>query len=379
MAVFDSFFAGGFECSSQRRHDGRRLDLLAATAHDRHAHADYAAMRAHGMRTVRDGLRWHLIEQPDGSYDWSSFLPMLQAAQAMGVQPIWDLCHYGWPDHIDIWSSAFVDRFAAFSAAAARLVKTHSDAVPLYCPINELSFWPWAATELGLMHPLTPGRGQALKVQLVRACIASIHAVRAVDPRVRFMQADPVIRVAAREPHEEAAAQGRSQAVFDAWQMLTGRLAPELGGDPSCLDVVGINYYAHNQWFLDNETIPRQHPRYRPFRELLAQVHQLLARPLYIAETGTEGADRAAWLRYVCDEVAAAREAGVPVEGICLYPVLDYPGWADERHCDTGLLGHADATGRRPVYEPLDEELARQQARFGEPRDGGGGRQAPEG
>ena len=43
-------------------------------------------------------------------------------------------------------------------------------------------------------------------------------------------------------------------------------------------------------------------------------------------------------------------QAGVPVEGICLYPVLDYPGWADERHCPVGLLGFADESGRRCVH-----------------------------
>jgi hypothetical protein len=54
--------------------------------------------------------------------------------------------------------------------------------------------------------------------------------------------------------------------------------------------------------------------------------------------------------------------AGVPMEGICLYPVLDYPGWDDDRHCAVGLLGNPDADGRRPLHMPLAEELARQQA-----------------
>ena len=77
---FQSFFLGGFECSSHRRCDGRRLDLLAATGHDRLADADHEELARHGIRTVRDGLRWHLIEQSPGQYDWSSFLPILRAA-----------------------------------------------------------------------------------------------------------------------------------------------------------------------------------------------------------------------------------------------------------------------------------------------------------
>jgi len=41
--------------------------------------------------------------------------------------------------------------------------------------------------------------------------------------------------------------------------------------------------------------------------------------------------------------------------------VTVYPGWDDERHCPTGLLGYIQADGERPVYEPLAEEIAVQQ------------------
>src|SRR5690606_24337765 len=105
--LFSSFFIGGFECSTQRRRDGRRLDLIAATRHDRFVAQDYALSVEYGLRTLRDGLRWHLIEPAPGRFDWSSFLPMLRAARDADVQVIWDLCHYGWPDDLDIWSPAF--------------------------------------------------------------------------------------------------------------------------------------------------------------------------------------------------------------------------------------------------------------------------------
>ncbi len=67
--LFDSFFIGGFECASHRRRDGVRLDLLHSTGHDRWAPEDFAAMATHGIRTVRDGLRWHLIETSPNCYD----------------------------------------------------------------------------------------------------------------------------------------------------------------------------------------------------------------------------------------------------------------------------------------------------------------------
>ncbi|QQP93723.1 beta-glucosidase (plasmid) [Skermanella sp. TT6] len=366
-SLFDSFFLGGFECSTHRRHDGRRLDLIEATGHGRFFPEDYAAMTGHGMRTVRDGVRWHLIETSPGRFDWSSFLPMLHAARAAGVQVIWDLCHYGWPDDIDIWQPNFVDRFAAFAAAVAQVVKDETGEVPFYAPINEISYWAWAGGDNAAFNPMARGRGMELKVQLVRASIAAIEAIREVEPRARFVQIDPVINVVAKsgKPGDRAGAEGYRQAQYQAWDMLTGRIWPGLGGKPDYLDTIGVNYYSDNQWFHGGGMIERTDPHYRPFRELLAETHKRYGKPVLVAETGAEGDPRAGWFRYVCDEVAAALEAGTPVEGICLYPVVDYPGWADERHCATGLLGFPDAEGRREVHHPLADELAHQVARFG--------------
>src|SRR3954467_1488643 len=91
-ALFRSFFLAGFECSSHRRRDGRRLDLIAATRHDLLALEDYHQLSEHGIRTARDGVRWHQVEAVAGYYNWSSLLPMLRAAEAACVQVVWDLC-----------------------------------------------------------------------------------------------------------------------------------------------------------------------------------------------------------------------------------------------------------------------------------------------
>ncbi|TWR00294.1 beta-glucosidase, partial [Xanthomonas vasicola] len=48
-----------------------------------------------------------------------------------------------------------------------------------------------------------------------------------------------------------------------------------------------------------------------------------------------------------------------------LYPVLDYPGWDNDRHCPAGLLGYADGHGERPLHAGLAEQLRREHARFG--------------
>src|SRR5436305_870912 len=107
--LFRSFWIAGFECSSHINSLGVRLDMTAALQHDVCAVEDYRRLREVGIATARDGLRWHLIDR-GGAFDWSSWIPMLEAARREGVQVVWDLFHYGWPDNLDIFSAAFVDR-----------------------------------------------------------------------------------------------------------------------------------------------------------------------------------------------------------------------------------------------------------------------------
>jgi hypothetical protein len=97
---------------------------------------------------------------------------------------------------------------------------------------------------------------------------------------------------------------------------------------------------------------------------MLREVHERYARPMFLAETGIEADARPLWLRYICREVRAAIAIGVPFQGICLYPIVDHPGWEDDRHCPNGLFGYADANGHRPVDLAYARELLRQQALF---------------
>jgi len=349
--LFKSFLQGGFECSSHRRaHDRRRLDVIAATGHDVQAAADYACLADFGMVTVRDGLRWHLIEQRPGTYDWASLDHQLAAAREVGTEVIWDLMHYGWPDDIDIWSPQFPDRFAAFAAAAADYIAPRSSGRRFYAPINEISFLSWGGGDVGYLNPFGHGRGFELKVQLVRASVAAMKAIRRADPAARFVHPEPLINIVTHgeRPEEAGAAEGHRQAQFQAWDMIAGRAWPLLGGEAGLLDIIGVNYYSNNQWVHGGPPLSRGDPDYRPFRHMLAEVYARYGRPLFVAETGIEGDDRASWFAYICDDVNEARRRGVPVEGICLYPILDHPGWDDDRHCPNGLIGLD-----RKVHTPL--------------------------
>lgn len=358
---------GGFECSTHRRRDGRRLDLIESTRHEEFAEADYRRLAGLGLNAARDGVRWHLIERAPFEYDFASLEQQVRASRETGVQIIWDFFHYGYPNDLDIFSEEFIERFAAFSAATADYLQGEFMETLYICPVNEISFFSWIAGEVGVFHPFERRRGAELKRQLVRATIRSIDAIRAVAPDARFIQTDPAIHVTTRK--KDAASRRRAEnyrlAQFEAFDMLTGRQRPELGGKPEYLDVIGLNYYFHNQWFYPNRRkIMRGHELYRPFADILGEYYERYNRPILIAETGIEDDERADWFRYVCEQTRIAQKRGVPLEGVCLYPIVNHPGWDDDRHCHNGLWCYADDRGRRDVHLPLAEEIMVQREKF---------------
>ena len=317
---------------------GRRVDVLAKSRHDAEAETDYCLLAGLGVRTVRDALRWHRIERVPGHYDWSSALPMLRAAARTGVEVIWDLCHFGLPDGVDPWSLELPKRFAAFARAAALLVREESDAVPLWCPVNEISYWAFAGGDRGHFVPCTLRRGAEWKRQLVRMAVAACRALHEVDPRARLIHADPAIHIAPKVAADRVTVERLRHSMFEAWDMIAGRRDADLGGSPEFLDVVGINFYADNQWFHEGTRITPGDLDYRPFRDILSEIHARYGRPIIVTETGTEGTGGANWLQLIGKEVNAAIMAGVPIAGCCVYPVMDYPGWTDDRHCRCGPI-----------------------------------------
>jgi len=341
--------------------------MIASTQHDRYVREDYLRAQWVGMRTVRDGVRWHLIESKPNRFDFSSVLPMIRAARETGTQVIWDLCHYGWPDDLHLLTPEFVHRFGVFAKSFARVLANEVDEPPYFTPMNEISFISWAAGEVGRLNPFLRNKGEQLKQHLVRATIAAVESIRDVVPNARFVHVDPIIhivppRTASPELLKKIA--GYNRATFDGWAMIAGELHPELGGNPKYLDIIGANYYVKNQWIHNNRHLEHTHPLYKPLWILLRELHQRFRRPLFIAETGIEDHRRPEWFRYICDEVDLALRNGVPIEGITLYPIVNHPGWDDERHCHNGLWDYCNESGHREVYKPLADELARQRMRL---------------
>ena len=350
--------------------------MLRDTQHDRFVAEDYQRLRSMRICTARETIRWPVMEGGRDAFDLSAVEPYVAAANEHRIEVVWDLMHYGWPDWLDLFSAEFVTRFAAFCRVVAEYLRRRVDGARFYVPINEISFLAWAAGEVGCFYPFSRHRGGEVKRQLVRAWIAGVDAIRQIDPAAQIMAVEPLIHVVPAGDGDEcrhlAAVENESQ--WEACDMLTGRLEPELGGHPRSIDVMGVNFYHDNQWEVPGGRKLAWHlnPRDRrwvPFSRLIRGAYDRYRYPIVVGETSHVGAGRATWLQELTDELLIAIDDGLPLEGICLYPIIDRFDWDDRSHWhNSGLWDYAtepDGTLRRVLNQAYALEFERSRRRLG--------------
>ncbi|QCR38548.1 FAD-dependent oxidoreductase [Nissabacter sp. SGAir0207] len=354
MTPFSSFWQAGYEGADHINPQGEALSMNEATGHLNRVREDYAALIPFNIRTVRETVGWRLVEK-DGEFDFSSLEERARVAQELGIQICWTFCHYGYPEDVAFFSPEFITRFARFCDAVTRYLAPFSD-IPIYSPINEISFTSWGM-ENGIFPPppgVEAGIGDAAKRQMVRATLAGCDAIWAADPRARILQCDPIIHLVPPEVDPElweGAVAGLREAQYAAWDMICGRLAPELGGSPRYLDLIGANYYHSNQWEGGTEARLWWHlgdKRRKPLYQMLLELHQRYGRPVLLAETSHVGSGRGTWINDITAEVAQAQMIGVDVRGICLYPIIDRPDWDNVAHWHRSGLWDLDYLGPDP-------------------------------
>lgn len=365
-----SFWLGGYEGADHVNGAGQALDLVAACGHDQRLDEDYRAARRLGMLCVRESIGWRLAERPDGSMDLARAIRMAEAAKRQGVQVLWTLMHYGLPADLTLFDDALIPRFARFAAGVARVLRPLCPGPRIYTPINEISYLCWAASASDDMGPAgrqaraPDGRDQGylFKQRLVRAALAGMAAIRAEDPQARFLHIEPVVHVVPRDadPAHRAQAELTSSYQWQALDMLAGRMDPQLGGHSAALDLLGLNHYHSSQWEVPGGRRLEWHlrdPRRKSLAALLQDVWRRYGRPMMVAETGHVGVGRAAWVHEIAGEALQARAAGVPLHGVCLYPLLDRPDWNDTAHWHRSGLWHLPRPDMRRLNRPFARAL----------------------
>jgi hypothetical protein len=369
--MFRSFYLAGFECATGYNMHGEWIDQIVATEHDHRVNEDYARLAEIDIHGVREAVRWPLVDRGGGRYDFSSLEPFVDAARRHGFDVIWDLFHYGYPDGVDPFSSELVERFGAYCRAVARFLSERLPGPHFFTPINEPSYFSWVGGHAAHFAPYERNRGIELKINLARACLRGIDALREVCPTARIVNVDPICHVVPRNDSREeleAAHEFNEHTIFQFWDLVSGREMPELGGRLDCLDVVGVNYYWTNQWELGSEGTPLadDDPRRLPLAELVRRVWDRYHTDVVITETSALGEARAPWVHELASMAERLLAQGVALRGVCLYPILGMPEWhARDEWTRMGLwdLEHRDDRLERKIFGPMLDALRVAQGR----------------
>lgn len=351
---------GGFECADHINRHGNRIDLLNKTGHLQQAATDYRLLKNFSITTVREGIRWSAVEPTPYTYDWSSVASLMAAGQAAGIQQVWDICHFGFPDDLSPLHPHFTKRFVALCRAFVLFYRSQNlDAPLIVTPINEVSFLAWLGGDAKGTVPFCNRQGWKVKYELMRAYVQGIAALKEADPQVRILTTEPLVNIvpplqATAEQITEAKQHHQNQ--FQVLDILSGRLCPELGGRPDYLDILGFNFYYNNQWvtgfeqFLPWANTPAD-PRWRPLSSLLEEAYARYQLPMVLSETSHPGEHRPQWLHFITTQCAALLKNNLPFWGICLYPIIDRPDWDD--------LSYWHHAGLWDTFHPSDQDVER--------------------
>lgn len=257
---------GGIEYTCNRVRDCY-LDQMEFSGHIRRL-SDLEQIAELGIRTLRFGLLWERHHQ---NPDWSWTGERLQCMQQLGVRPVAGLTHHGsGPPHTSLVDTNYPAELAAY----ASLVAQRYPFLDAYTPVNEPHTTARFSGMYGIWYPHHMERTSYLRALLLqmKGTVLSMEAVRRVRPDAKLVQTDDLgtVRSTGCLRHIAELMNERRWLPFD---LLCGRVdrhhpmfgyMTESGISPKDIlwfadhpcppDIVGINYYATSDRFLDHRT-----------------------------------------------------------------------------------------------------------------------------
>ena len=266
------------------------------------------------------------------------------------ILPIWDLCHYGYPDDLDPFEPDFGERFAAYARAAAEYVVPRVQGPHFFTPINEITFFGFMGGEWGWAAPFGTPKRTGTRFASPCAPPTSRPSRRfASRSRARMVHIDPLVLVVPPKDRPDLADEAAHETLEDtfyAWDVIAGQRHPELGG-AEILDIVGVNCYSFGQMEFREQgphaALPPDDPRIKPLGELLTRVWERYRRPMIVGETvsarvariGSGTSSRNRWPP--C--------GGIDLHGVCLFPAVDMPNWHSGEWLHNGICDLVEEGG----------------------------------
>jgi glycosyltransferase involved in cell wall biosynthesis len=325
---------------------GHALDVADTTGHTKRWRDDVDVVVDSGVTRLRYPLRWHRIESMPGRYDWSDTDAALDHVRERGAEPVVDLVHHtSYPEWL---TDGFRDRrfgpaYVAFAEAAAGRYPWLS----AYTLFNE----PFATLFLAGHEALWPpyDRGVAGLVRLLGNVLPAVSAASRcwseLLPGAEHVWVDTCEHHAgtAGGPAQYAAtANDRRHVTLDLAlghgldperpflaALLRAGAEPLLNLPPVRVDVLGLDYYCHSEWWYDERGSCAPSPNPLGFAAIAEQYATRYSRPLLLSETNLRGlpSDRISWLRYTLEQYEIAVSRGVPLRGFCWFPFVDSCDW----------------------------------------------------
>ncbi|MDV6167203.1 hypothetical protein R1T16_02125 [Flavobacterium sp. DG1-102-2] len=340
MSLFKSFFMGGYECADHINRSGERVNLLKETEHDIRAGDDYQDLADLGIKVAREGICWSAVEVAPYVFDFTEVENRIRLAEEKGIQVIWDLCHFGYPDGIYPTHPHFCQRFVALCCAFASFYDKTTSQPFFVVPVNEISFLSWHSGDVRGTVPFAVNCGFDIKYHLCKAAIEGIRALKSVLPECRIVLVEPLISIHGGLSDDPFHIYNLNEHQFQAMDIIAGRMCPELGGSEVYLDILGFNYYWNSQWDHNTGTLPwpEDYKRRTRIADLLKMAYLRYSKPIFLSETGHFGTGRAQWIEEITEGCIIALSEGIPLQGMCIYPVTDRPDWDDlSSYSDCGI------------------------------------------
>ena len=348
---YEKFVWGaGIECSFLPH---LNINQFQWTQHDRFWREDFRrAANDLGITHLRYAFPWHEIEPQRGEFNWTSSDERIAELTKLGIEPMLDVMHFGTPLWLKqaVGDPEFPDALERFATA---IVTRYGGAVKTWCPFNEplvsalfsgdFGFWPPHSRKWrGYMPVLS---------RIVQGVNRGIAAIRRCAPGATVLLCDAVESFKSRDKDLQSEVRRRNLRRFLVMDLLSGKLdrhhplfewvtsygMSELDLEwfrthPQLPDVLGLDYYPHSDWQIENDGGQvRQRRADNPvgLHGVASAYYQRYGLPMMLTETSVDGKpiNRDIWLTTIVDHIRRLREEGVPMLGLVWWPMIDQLDW----------------------------------------------------
>lgn len=393
---------GGVECTVNRVGD-KYFDQLSKTGHLARPE-DFELFAGLGIKKLRFPILWEQVV-PAGTEkpNWAPIDAGLERLEKLRIRPIAGLLHHGsGPSETGLTDPLFPEKFADFALQVAGRYPHISE----YTPINEPLTTARFSGLYGLWHP--HGRDDRTFVRALlnqcRAIVLAMRTIRGVNPKARLIQTEDLGKTYST-PRLRAQAKFENQRRWLSSDLLCGRVTNghplwkylvTSGADraelewfarnPCPPDVLGFNYYATSERFLDENTeiYPARliggNGRYRyadveavrvdmkipsGLPVLLREAWERYKLPLAVTEAhlGCTREEQMRWFLEIWETARALENDGVDVRAVTAWALLGSFDWnslltVSANHYEPGVFDIRGGAPRPTALAGLIKNLA---------------------